>query len=269
MSLLANHGILRSLTAGYDADAQAFIDQIQNVEGITLSSTIQDAINDAVVSLKAFSIWSKCDAIYPFVGADEDSHKYNLKDPRDLDAAYRIVWNASVPANHTPTKGFDAQSGVLYGTTKYNASIHNRNDFHQGAYFNTFAENSGTDMGVLAGNNVWVRAGFGGYNCTLGGNALTVSPSGNATGAGFCLDYSSGGNHYGFLDTVSMTPIAITSGTLPNDTNYQVGRLGNFGQASGRYFKWATMGAGLTTTEAADYKTVVNAFQVALSRDDH
>ena len=32
-------------------------------------------------------------ALYPFVGGTATSHKFNLKDPRDLDAAFRLQFN--------------------------------------------------------------------------------------------------------------------------------------------------------------------------------
>jgi hypothetical protein len=71
-----------------DPDAQAFI----TAAGIS-NSTQQSAINSLVVSLKGYSIWNKLDVIYPFVGGTATTHKFNLKDPRDLDAAFRIQFS--------------------------------------------------------------------------------------------------------------------------------------------------------------------------------
>ena len=74
--------------AAIDADAQAFI----TAAAIT-DSTQQSAINTLVTDLKGYGIWTKMKALYPFVGGTASSHKFNLKDPRDLDAAYRLVFN--------------------------------------------------------------------------------------------------------------------------------------------------------------------------------
>ena len=71
-----------------DADAQAFI----TAAAIT-DPTQQTAINNLVVGMKADGIWTKMKAIYPFVGGTASTHKWNLKDPRDLDAAFRLVFN--------------------------------------------------------------------------------------------------------------------------------------------------------------------------------
>jgi hypothetical protein len=69
----------------YDADAKKFIDS----SAIT-DSTQKIAINDLVKQLKNSSLWMKFMAIYPMVGGTESTTKWNLKDPRDLDAAYRL-----------------------------------------------------------------------------------------------------------------------------------------------------------------------------------
>lgn len=84
------HGIIASSISqgpSYDADAKKFIDS----SGIT--DTIQKrAINTLVVQLKDSSLWSTMICIYPLVGGTASTTKWNLKDPRDLDAAYRITW---------------------------------------------------------------------------------------------------------------------------------------------------------------------------------
>jgi hypothetical protein len=71
-----------------DPNAQAFI----TAAGIT-DPTQQSAIDNLVIGLKADGIWTNMTAIYPFVGGTASTHKYNLKDPRDLDAAYRLAFN--------------------------------------------------------------------------------------------------------------------------------------------------------------------------------
>ena len=71
-----------------DPDAQAFL----TAAAIT-DPTITSAIDTLVVQLKADSIWSKMKALYPFVGGTASTHKYNLKNPLDTDAAFRLVFN--------------------------------------------------------------------------------------------------------------------------------------------------------------------------------
>jgi len=89
-----------------DADAQAFI----TAAAIT-DATQQAAIDTLVKGMKADGIWTKMKAIYPFVGGTATTHKWNLKDPRDLDAAFRLVFNggwthSSTGATPNGTNGF-------------------------------------------------------------------------------------------------------------------------------------------------------------------
>jgi len=78
---IANQGII------FDIDAQAFI----TAAGIT-DLIQQRAINNLVIGLKTGSLWDKIYAHYPTVGGTATTHKFNLKDPRDLDEAFRLVF---------------------------------------------------------------------------------------------------------------------------------------------------------------------------------
>lgn len=88
------------VAGGNDPDAQDFID----ATGIT--GTDATAINTLVVDLKADNLWNKMKVIYPMIGGTVDTCKYNLVDPQDTDAAYRITFTGS--------NTFDA-NGVTFG----------------------------------------------------------------------------------------------------------------------------------------------------------
>jgi hypothetical protein len=74
-----------------DPDAQAFL----TATGIT-DPTITSAIDTLVLDLKAASLWTKMKALYPFVGGTSTTHKYNLVDPADTDAAFRLTFNGTL-----------------------------------------------------------------------------------------------------------------------------------------------------------------------------
>ena len=74
--------------AVYDTDAQAFI----TAAGLT-SDLQKGAINQLVLDFKAAGTWGLMLAIYPFIGGTAASHKYNLKDPQDTDAAFRLTFS--------------------------------------------------------------------------------------------------------------------------------------------------------------------------------
>ena len=71
-----------------DTDASAFI----AAAGLT-SSTHISSVRRLVSALKYEGLWIKMKAVYPFVGGSATSHKFNLKDARDVNEAYRLVFS--------------------------------------------------------------------------------------------------------------------------------------------------------------------------------
>ena len=77
--------------AGGDMDALAFIAATQITDAEQKS-----AISALVTAWKASGMWNRTVAIYPFVGGSAEAHKFNLKDPRDLDVANRLTFSGSI-----------------------------------------------------------------------------------------------------------------------------------------------------------------------------
>jgi hypothetical protein len=128
--------------AAYDPDAQAFF----TASGLT-GATNLNAVNQLVLDLKAASIWTKMKAIYPMVGGTAALHKWNLKDPQDLDAAYRLVFNGGW--THSST------GALPNGTNGYANTFLNANtallqfSHHHAFYHNT--DNSGIGLRSMGG----------------------------------------------------------------------------------------------------------------------
>ena len=68
-----------------DIDVVNFV----NATGIS-DPTIINAICTLTTSLKNNGLWNKMNAIYPFVGGSATTHKFNLKNPADTNAAFRL-----------------------------------------------------------------------------------------------------------------------------------------------------------------------------------
>jgi hypothetical protein len=94
----------------FDKDAEQFFSN----SGIN-DLTQKDAINDFVLELKDNSLWGKFYAIYPMVGGTAATTKWNLKDPRDLDSAYRLTFSG---------QPVFAATGVLFPTLSDYADTH-------------------------------------------------------------------------------------------------------------------------------------------------
>jgi hypothetical protein len=120
-----------SFGVAYDPDAQAFI----TAAGIT-DNTQKSAINTLVLDMKGFGIWTKMKAIYPFVGGTATTHKFNLKNPLDTDAAFRLVFNGgwTHSANGALPNGTNGYADTKFNVNLFNANI---NSYSLGIYLNS------------------------------------------------------------------------------------------------------------------------------------
>ena len=251
-----------SITATWESDAQAFI----TAASIT-DPTQQSAINQLVVDLKGYGIWTKMKALYPFVGGTSSTHKWNLKDPRDLDAAFRILWNGGVT---------HSANGVLfggvngYGDTKLieNTSL-NSNDSHISIYSRTNVSGVQCDIGAANSStqsNIFpnlsgvfyprVQASNSGTAVSLNTQGLFIANRVNSTQV------------QGWRNTTKYTISSNSTGkvTVP----FWLGDLNNNGVSgvvnSTKQLAFASIGDGLTDTEAANFYTAVQTFQTTLGR---
>jgi len=243
-----------------DADAQAFI----TAAGIT-DATQQSAINTLVVDLKGYSIWTKIKALYPFVGGTSATHKWNLKDPRDLDAAYRLVFNggwthASTGATPNAVNGWGDTKLVAQGTLSLNSTSF-------GVYSRTNTDVLSPAIGNVTGAasgeaSLWLRFGNTTYLRVNGGTASTQA---NSDSRGLFI-----------ANRVNSTQVQLqirgtqyTSSNLSNSlyTNpFQLGGV-NPNNFDNKQLAFAFIGDGLTSQNMTDLNTSVVAFQTSLSRN--
>jgi hypothetical protein len=247
--------------SAFDPDAQAFI----TAAAIT-DPTQQGAINTLVTDLKGYSIWTKFKAIYPIVGGTASSHKYNLKDPRDLDAAFRLTfatgWTHSA-TGMTPSNAF-ANTFLIENTSL------NTNDSHISIYSRTNVTGAQCDIGAAIGttqSNIFPNFSGIFYPRVQASNAGTVV-SLNTQGL-FMANRVNSTQVQGWRNTTKYTITSFSTGkvTVP----FWLGNL-NLNGASGsvpsqRQLAFSSIGDGLTDTEAANFYTAVQAYQVALSRN--
>ena len=123
-----------------DPDAQAFL----TAAGIT-DATITSAINTLVIDLKGYNLWNKMIAIYPFVGGTSTTHKYNLKNPVDTDAAFRLVFNGGWTHSSNGILGNGTNS---YANTKLGMNILPQDNAHMTIYSRTNSTGNIVEMGT-------------------------------------------------------------------------------------------------------------------------
>jgi hypothetical protein len=247
----------------FDADAQAFI----TAASIT-DPTQQSAVNDLVVGLKADNLWTKMKAVYPFVGGSASTHKWNLKDPRDLDAAYRLTFSGGLTHN---------ANGVTFSTNGYARSYYNltAGNLYNRAYseyVRLVTNNNSTGWtGVFDGINV-----FGNQLAIVSGNLNYAAGLNNLNGLDGPILYglqtssvTSGTNASKYYSTdVSIT--SITANATPTSGEFYLGALNSGGSAilyCNKNISFSSISDSLTQTDVTNLNNLVQTFQTALSRN--
>ena len=260
---LATTGILARGGGGIDPDAQAFI----TAAAIT-DPTQQNAINTLVISLKGYSIWSKIKALYPFVGGANAQHTWNLKNT----AQFQISWIGGATSS---SNGVQFNGSNSYGNTGFNISTQTAlNDFHFSFYSRVHSAVNSIDIGASTSNiadyYLIQCTGTTTYNFI---NESAFQPSypnfADADTRGLYLGTRNGTVVKAFKNgTVRATKSPASTAARPNFNIY----LGawNIGGTAGNYsaknLAFASIGDGLTDTEAANLYTAVQAFQTTLGR---
>jgi len=243
-------------------DAQAFI----TAAGIT-NPTQQSAIITLVADLKTYGVWTKMKAIYPIVGGTASSHKFNLKDPRDLDAAFRL--NFATGWTHSANGMLPNGTSAFANTFLIENTSLNTNDSHISIYSRTNATGAQCDIGAAIGttqSNIFPNLSGIFYPRVQASNAGTVV-SLNTQGL-FMANRVNSTQVQGWRNTTKYTITSSSTGkvTVPfwlGDLNLN-GASGSV--ASQRQLAFSSIGDGLTDTEAANFYTAVQAFQTTLSR---
>ena len=259
--------IINPYVFGFDPDAQAFI----TAAGIT-DNTQKTAINTLVLSLKANSIWTKMRAIYPFVGGTATTHKFNLKNPADTNAAFRLVFFGGW--THT-TNGVQGNGTNTYAdtffipSTQYSVidnaalSVYSRTNIVQGACEIGCFNGSNSALQINVATTAFPPQQTGTYM-----NNVTESKFADTDSRGFYIASRTGTTVTMFENSTLKVTQTTTALARPNVKIY-VGAQNNAGAAnipSSKQLAFASIGDALTNTEAANFYTAVQAFQTSLGR---
>lgn len=248
-----------------DADTTAFL----TATGIT-DATITSALDTLVTDMKGFGIWDKMKAIYPFVGGTATTHKFNLKDPRDLDAAFRLSFlggwtHSSTGATPNGTNG--------YANTFLAPNAMGQNSVHLSVYNRINSAGAFVDIGSttssVAGNDFQLISRFtGNVNYSIL-NATGVVGFSNSTSNAFNLVNRTLSTQQDYYNNLTKTTI-VKSSVSPNSINITLAarNVNNLSRElySNREAAFASIGDGLTDTEASNFYTAVQKFQRSLNR---
>jgi hypothetical protein len=248
-----------------DPDAQAFFDRVTSAGG-TLSGTEQTAVNQLVLDLKANSLWTPMKAIYPMVGASAAACAQNLKSSSFTGTFTSTGWTfASTGVTPNGTSAYfdsNLQSSANLSETSTTLSIYSRTGNTQPTH-DIGSRNFGytNPFGILSNFN----------NTTYNVWADFASQTSGVSSQAYFIQTKNGTTAKLFRNTTTVLTATKTLSAMPT-TNVIVGAAqdatsGVYGAFSNRQYAFASIGDGLTDTQASNLYTAVQAFQTTLSRN--
>ena len=268
--------VVTQVVNAVDADAQSFI----SAAGIT-NLTQASAVNTLVNDLKTYGLWTKMKALYPMVGGTATTHKFNLKDPRDLDAAYRLGFGGGW--THSSTGALPNGTNAYANTYLHTSLRLTPNNLSIGLYTNTnrAADTSPSKTAYGNSDNVttytpitqfYLRANNGNLISDLGNYNFGRISGANTSTAGFYVNTRTANNSMKVFKNNTLFGSSTTTNptnTLPN-SNLYFAAFNNAGSYVDGYetinFQFFYASDGLSDTEAANFYNSVQKFQTTLGR---
>lgn len=268
--ILATHGIVGSQILQVDADWLAYYNRVI-ASGGSLTTTEQSATLQLVLDLKSYGIWSAMKAVYPMVGASAASCAQNLKSS-SFTGTFSSGWTfASTGVTGNGSSAYmNTGLNLSTQTTLYNVaySMYIRNN-----------TNSKIDMGVTdSGTGYtlegWMAARYGGiayggfYDNASGNGGIDAA---NSDSTGFWQNSMIASNNIFFRrNSTNIGTFTGTNTSIPANAQIYLGACNNVGtpiEFSNHEYAFCTISDGLTSTQASNFYTAVQAFQTTLSRN--
>lgn len=251
----------------YDPDAQAFF----TASGLT-GATNLNAINQLVLDLKSYGIWTKMKAIYPIVGGTAALHKWNLKDPQDTDAAFRLVFAGGW--THASTGAKPNGTNAIADTFLISSGTLSQNSTHISYYSRTLSNGIEVEIGTASGNNpsnagslLEIRtSGISYYRINSGGTYITYTDADSR--AFYVANRTASGVINGWRNSTKVaTGTTASTGLSTKSLILGAYNAGSIQFYSTKECAFSSIGDGLTDTEAANFYTAVQTFQTTLGRN--
>jgi hypothetical protein len=258
---------MRKKGSGLDPDAEDFLDA-----AVITDPTIVSAINTLVIDIKDAGLWNKMYAIYPFVGGTASTHKWNLKDPRDLDDAYRLTF---LGTNTHSSNGYLTVTLGRANTHLVPSSVITINNTYIGAYVRTNITGAYLFYAIgSAGASSSIIQFFAKisnliisdmYNSTGSSSARVTSANTDSTGYFSASRILTDTEHSIYKNGDLKNSSTGSAGSLPNNPIY-IGATNDGGGTQGLELAFANIGQGLSDSEESDLYTIIQTFQTSLSR---
>jgi hypothetical protein len=254
---------------------------------IQLANTDGDLTYGSLTGLSGSFLWGAQiepgDFISPYLSNNTDNAfttssvldqmKFNLKDPRDLNAAFRLTYSGSITPSYSGLKS-DGTTGYANTNLNPSASQANANDISISTYSRTISIDIGSDIGTSDGGSfIDLKISDGSNNLTYDGfdNIQHNLSETNTDTRGYYLV-----NHNGETVTqVFKNNSVLIENTLPQTLPYPSSSISIFTRLdndtnptiySNRQTGLVSIGNGLSNYEAKALYWIIQKYQTTLGR---
>ncbi len=258
----------RRMMRGNYSEAAMFI----NAAGLTDAAQC-NAINYLVGELLKNNLWSKSYAVYPIIGGTASTHKLNLIDPQDTDAAFRLHFVGTVThsSNGIQSNGIDGYADTHFNPATVGVGL---NNFGMGCNSRTELQATVVDMGGrqsigVGATQILVRYSPNTYQFRVNNNNVgTLTSTGATTSIGNFGMNRLNSTQVRFTRNGATSVFTQASGTLTNRNIYlmalnSAGTAQNF---STRQYTFFRIHQGLTDAEEATFQTIITNYNTLLGR---
>jgi hypothetical protein len=250
----------------YDIDTQPYL----TATGIT-DSTISSALDDLVIDLKANSLWAKGKLINPIAGGSAFTHKFNLKDPQDANASFRLAFSGGV--THS-SNGMVGNGSTGYANTFLNPTVDypTTGEMSIGIYSRTNVAGTTVDIGAYSGSTNYIQIfsqfGVQFYGQVNSPNILAFTGSTDSRGWFFACRTGPTANYIQWNTTETTFSGGGSSLGMVNNNIYVMAENGAGSPTlySTRQIAFIWIGDALTTAEADILYNLIQTYQTALGR---
>jgi len=256
-----------------DSDSSKIIEAVRST-GVVITEAMRLYVDYIVSNMKAIGTWSLCSAVYGFVGGTAASHKWNWKDLRDVDAAFRLTFpnGATHNANGISTNGTNQ-----YLETNFNVSTLTTRDNHLSIYLKSV--NASTTHHIIGASNSSIstsqillisRTGVSTFLSSSNSNYQAFN-SNQTNLTGYLVGNSNSTNIFLYKNGTEITGgrVVGSSTVFPNLTlviSASKNTVSGVVQHSAITTPFSTIGAGLTDTQAQQQSQIVTNAQNILNR---
>jgi hypothetical protein len=270
-----------SQAASGTTQANAYLSAVVAAGGTGITSTVSAATRTLFTSLVSNNLYNKIDLMYPMLGGNSAGCKFNAKDPRDLNAAFRLTFNGGVSFD---ASGMTGNGSNGYADTNWSVVNLNRYSAHMtfyntlrtsttgriemGASQQTGSPQSSYDLFVDFGAATYERGG----SIDTNGVGLSFTNNANSANTGCFIVSRTGDTFTGLYKNGSseLTSTKVTNGSI--NVNLGIGaRIGSTTTQgyTDRRCGFATAGSGLTASEVSTLSTIINTWATSIGRNTY